>query len=220
VQSLRSRSASDQDVPNPALPRQTVAVASSGPRDSTQQRRQDAPHDTPNPNDRVFQATYPRTKSVPERKPPIDMVVSSISTYFRHIHPLLPFLDAQGVLTDLAAAREPSLLHHAIFGAALPFLHDPRLDQLSSDAFWKYAKRRVFNEAAEEPSYASLEAATVLCLDLSGMANGPQVWSRLAKLASLASQLRRTRGGGLILRQSVQEVTTGGRRSDHGEMPN
>ena len=147
------------------------------------------------------------------------MVVSSISTYFRHIHPWLPFLDAQGVLADLAAVREPSLLHHAIFGAALPFLHDPRLDQLSSDAFWKYTKRRIFNETAEEPSYASLEAATVLCLDLSGMTNGPQVWSRLAMVASLASQLRRTRGG-LILRQNVQEATTGVGRSGHGEKPN
>lgn len=219
MQSLRSRSASDQDVPNPEMPRRTEAVASSGPRDITQQRRQDAPHDTPNPNDRVFQATYPRTKSVPERKPPIDMVVSSISTYFRHIHPWLPFLNAQGVLADLAAVREPSLLHHAIFGAALPFLHDPRLDQLSSDAFWKYTKRRVLNETAEEPSYASLEAATVLCLDLSGMTNGPQVWSRLAMVASLASQLRRTRGG-LILRQNVQEATAGGNRSGYGERLN
>lgn len=102
--------------------------------------------------------------------------------------------------------REPSLLHHAMFGASIPFLYDSRLDQLSSDAFWKYTKRRIFNETAEEPSYASLEASTILCLDLSCMTNGPQVWGRLAVITKLASQLRTQ--GGLVLRPSVQAATT------------
>ena len=162
----------------------------------------DSDPEPPFSNDRVFQATFPRTNSVTERVPPVDIVISSVSIYFRHIHPWLPFLDAQHVLTDLANMREPSLLHHAIFGASLPFLYDSRLDQPSSDAFWKYTKRRIFTESAEEPSFASLEASTILTLDLSGMTNGPQVWGRLAVIAKLASQLRTD--SGLVLRPNVQ----------------
>lgn len=127
--------------------------------------------------------------------------MSSTSVFFRHIHPWFPFLDSQLVLQDLAGVREPTLLHYAIFGASIPFLYDPRLDDTRSDSFWKYTKRRVFAETSEEPSYAALEAATILTLDLSGMTNGPQVWSRLAVVARLAAQLRTA--SGRVLRQSV-----------------
>ncbi|SPO05359.1 uncharacterized protein DNG_08046 [Cephalotrichum gorgonifer] len=98
--------------------------------------------------------------------------------------------------------REPSLLHLAIFGSSLPFLFDPRLDQTASDSFWKYTKRHVFVETAEEPSYASLEASTILTLDLSGMTNGPQVAGRLAVITKLAFNLRAV--DDLVLRPSAQ----------------
>lgn len=104
-------------------------------------------------------------------------------------------------MTELAAVREPSLLHYAIFGASLPFLYDSRLDQTMSDSFWKYTKRRVFVDAVEEPSYSSLEACTILTLDLSGMTNGPQVWGRLSVITKLATQLKTVTGR--ALRSSV-----------------
>jgi len=157
---------------------------------------------TKKPEGWVFQATFTRTSKIIERKPPLDLVVLSISVFFRHIHPWFPFLDTQRVLTELGSMRDPSLSQYAIFGASLPFLHDSRLDQTMSDSFWKYTKRRIFVEAAEEPSYASLEASTILTLDPSGMTNGPQTWGRLAVITKLAPLLRTL--GGRVLRPSVQ----------------
>ncbi|KAF5247577.1 hypothetical protein FANTH_6328 [Fusarium anthophilum] len=161
------------------------------------------------PSDWVFQGTFARTASLAERKPPLDLVVSSTSVFFRHIHPWFPFLDSHFVLNDLADLREPTLLYYAIFGASIPFLYDSRLNNTQSDSFWKYTKRRIFIETSEEPSYAALEAATLLTLDLSGMANGPQVWSRLAVVARLAAQLRTA--SGRVLRQSVPGCSGDGR---------
>ena len=154
------------------------------------------------PSENVFQATYSRTSKIIERKPPLDLVIAAVSVFLRHIHPWFPIVDVQRILSELVTTREPSLLLNATFGASLPFLHDCRLDQASSDPFWKYTKRKIFAETAEEPSYASLEACTILTLDLSGMTNGPQVWSRLAVIVKLASQLRTPRGQ--ALRPSVQ----------------
>ncbi|KAI7770669.1 hypothetical protein LZL87_014037 [Fusarium oxysporum] len=161
------------------------------------------------PSDWVFQGTFARTASLEERKPPLDLIVSSTSVFFRHIHPWFPFLDSHLVLHDLADLREPTLLYYAIFGASIPFLYDPRLNNTQSDSFWKYTKRRIFIETSEEPSYAALEAATILTLDLSGMTNGPQVWSRLAVVARLAAQLRTA--SGRVLRQSVPGGSRDGR---------
>ncbi|EXK25945.1 hypothetical protein FOMG_17468 [Fusarium oxysporum f. sp. melonis 26406] len=161
------------------------------------------------PSDWVFQGTFARTASLEERKPPLYLIVSSTSVFFRHIHPWSPFLDSHLVLHDLADLREPTLLYYAIFGASIPFLYDPRLNNTQSDSFWKFTKRRIFIEASEEPSYAALEAATILTLDLSGMTNGPQVWSRLAVVARLAAQLRTA--SGRVLRQSVPGGSRDGR---------
>ncbi|ENH62935.1 hypothetical protein FOC1_g10006401 [Fusarium oxysporum f. sp. cubense race 1] len=161
------------------------------------------------PSDWVFQGTFARTASLEERKPPLDLIGSSTSVFFRHIHPWFPFLDSHLFLHDLADLREPTLLYYAIFGASIPFLYDPRLNNTQSDSFWKYTKRRIFIEASEEPSYAALEAATILTLDLSGMTNGPQVWSRLAVVARLAAQLRTA--SGRVLRQSVSGGSRDGR---------
>ncbi|KAL9561746.1 hypothetical protein ACKAV7_014138 [Fusarium commune] len=161
------------------------------------------------PSDWVFQGTFARTASLEERKPPLDLIVSSTSVFFRHIHPWFPFLDSHLVLHDLADLREPTLLYYAIFGASIPFLYDPRLNNTQSDSFWKYTKRRIFIETSEEPSYAALEAATILTLDLSGMTNGPQVWSRLVVVARLAAQLRTA--SGRVLRQSVPGGSRDGR---------
>ncbi|KAH7158290.1 hypothetical protein DER46DRAFT_685285, partial [Fusarium sp. MPI-SDFR-AT-0072] len=161
------------------------------------------------PSDWVFQGTFARTVSLEERKPPLDLVMSSTSAFFRHIYPWFPFLDPHLILNDLADLREPTLLYYAIFGASIPFLYDPRLNNIQSDSFWKYTKRRIFIETSEEPSYAALEAATILTLDLSGMTNGPQAWSRLAVVARLAAQLRTANGK--VLRQSVPGGSRDGR---------
>jgi hypothetical protein len=90
-----------------------------------------------------------------------------------------------------------------LFGVSLPSCFDSRLDQTSSDAFWKYSKRRIFVEALEEPSYTSLEALTILTLDLSGITNGPQTWGALALVTKLAVQLKDA--SGRSLRVSTEE---------------
>ncbi|KAH7129841.1 hypothetical protein B0J13DRAFT_678898 [Dactylonectria estremocensis] len=140
------------------------------------------------------QTTSKRTGSIMERRPPIDLVVSLTSLYSRHIHPWLPFLDPQRLFMEAGSTDDPSLLSYALFGVSLPFSFDPRLNTEASDAYWKYAKRRIFIETVEEPSYTTLEALTVLLLDVSGMTNGPQVWGTLAIATRLAGQLK-TVGG-------------------------
>ncbi|KAL2802465.1 hypothetical protein BJX63DRAFT_415047 [Aspergillus granulosus] len=101
----------------------------------------------------------------------------------------------------MATMDDPTLLYLALFGAALPFSYDSRLDKRSSDAYWKYSKRRIMLEAIEEPSYSSLEALTILVLDISGMTHGPQVWGPMAVAIKHANHLRCVRGH--VLRTSV-----------------
>lgn len=101
----------------------------------------------------------------------------------------------------MSASDEPTLLHYALFGVSLPYSLDSRLDQKSSDSFWKYAKRQILLEVLEEPSFNSLEALTVLILDLSGMTTGPQVWGVLAIATTLLVKLRN--GGVQVFRTSI-----------------
>ncbi|KAK1148195.1 hypothetical protein N8T08_010840 [Aspergillus melleus] len=79
---------------------------------------------------------------------------------------------------------DPTVLYLALFGAALPFSYDSRLDTRSSDAYWKYSKRQIM-----------LEALTILVLDISGMTHGPQVWGPMALATKHAVHLRNVRGG-------------------------
>lgn len=137
---------------------------------------------------------------VPQHKPPADLVFSLVALYFRHIHPWIPFLDAQRVFGKVAVGADPPLLCYALFGISLPFSLDSRLTLEGCDSFWKYAKRKVFIEVLEEPSYSSLEALSILVLDLSGMTHGPQVWGALAIAVRLAVQLRTN--DGRVLRMS------------------
>lgn len=134
-------------------------------------------------------ATFERTRRIAERQPPAGLVMSLVSLYFRHIFPWFPLLDPSRVFSEIGSVQDPSLLHYALFGISLPFSYDIRLNQASSDSFWKYSKRRIFIEALEEPSYSALEALTILTLDISGITNGPQVWGALAMAAKLAIQL-------------------------------
>ncbi|RBR13265.1 uncharacterized protein FIESC28_08231 [Fusarium coffeatum] len=154
------------------------------------------------PAQQAASPTFERTRRVKERHPPTDLVASVSSLYFRHIHPWFPFLDVQRVFADLGSTDEPSMLHHALFGVALPYSFDSRLDQISSDSFWKYSKRRIFVDVLEEPSYSSLEALTVLILDLSSMTHSAQVSGPLAVATRLALQLANT--DGLTFRTSAE----------------
>ncbi|KAF5637401.1 positive regulator of purine utilization [Fusarium sp. NRRL 25303] len=166
--------------------------------------------ETKSPNDQAIRSmpvgeaspTFERTRRVTERRPPTDLVVSLASLYFRHIHPWFPFLDVQRVCVDMGSMDEPALLYYALFGVTLPYSFDSRLDQASSDSFWKYSKRSIFVDVLEEPSYSSLEVLTVLVLDLSGMTHGPQVWGPLAVATKLAVQLKNT--DGLVFRTSTE----------------
>ncbi|XEV04846.1 hypothetical protein FSHL1_010133 [Fusarium sambucinum] len=157
------------------------------------------------PAQQIAAPTFERTRRVKECRPPADLVVSLTSLYFRHIHPWFPFLDVQRVFADIGSTDEPSMLHHALFGVALPYSFDSRLDQISSDSFWKYSKRRIFVDVLEEPSYSSLEVLAVLILDLSSMTHSAQVSGPLAVATRLAVQLRNT--DGLVFRTSAESET-------------
>lgn len=135
-------------------------------------------------------ATIEKTRRAVEKEPPKDLLLSLTSLFFRHIHPWLPFLDTQRVFADMGLLKTIPLLYYALFGISMPYSSDPRLDHRSSDSFWTYSKRRIFVDVLEEPSFMSLEALTILTLDLSGMTNGPQVWGALAIAVNLSMQLK------------------------------
>ncbi|KAL2801785.1 hypothetical protein BJX63DRAFT_438498 [Aspergillus granulosus] len=160
-------------------------------------------HELPSSSSRdsPFAATATRTNLIRAQQPPANLVVSLASLYFRHIHPWFPFLNVHSVWAEMATTDDPTLLYLALFGAALPFSYDSRLDKRSSDAFWKYSKRRIMLEAMEEPSYSSLEALTILVLDISGMTHGPQVWGPMALAIKHAVHLKSVRGH--VLRTSA-----------------
>ncbi|KAL4767145.1 hypothetical protein BDW60DRAFT_212246 [Aspergillus nidulans var. acristatus] len=151
--------------------------------------------------DSPFTPTATRTNLIRAEQPPADLVVSLASLYFRHIHPWFPFLNVHRVWAEMTTMDDPTLLYLALFGAALPFSYDSRLDKRSSNAYWKYSKRRIMLEAMEEPSYSSLEALTILVLDISGMTHGPQVWGPMALAIKHAVHLRTVRGH--VLRTSA-----------------
>lgn len=148
-------------------------------------------------------ATLEKTRRVVEREPPADLVLSATSLFFRHIHPWLPFLDAQRVFSEIALLRTLPPFYYAVFGASIPYSYDPRLDRKSSDSFWTYTKRRTFIDVLEEPSMKSLEALTVLILDLSGMTHGPQVWGALSIAVKFSVQLRLV--GHRVFRTSAED---------------
>ncbi|KAF5967143.1 positive regulator of purine utilization [Fusarium coicis] len=184
-------------------PRASTSTDQAPPQDTIEVETK-SPNDPPIPSVPGGEAspTFERTRRVTERRPPTDLVVSLASLYFRHIHPWFPFLDVQRVCADIGSMDEPALLYYALFGVTLPYSFDSRLDQASSDSFWKYIKRSIFVDVLEEPSYGSLEVLTLLVLDLSGMTHGPQVWGPLAVATKLAVQLKNT--DGLVFRTSTE----------------
>ena len=95
------------------------------------------------------------------------------------------------------------VLYYALFGVSIPYSYDPRLDHKSSDAFWTYSKRRVIIDILEEPCLKSLEALTILILDLSGMTNGPQVWGPLSIAVKFSVQLKYI--GDRVFRTSAED---------------
>ncbi|KAG7285776.1 hypothetical protein NEMBOFW57_008070 [Staphylotrichum longicolle] len=185
-----------------------VQVLRQSDEQQKQQQQQQQQNTSPQPLRRVITAdapppaaTFERTRRIAERRPPTSLVLSLVSLYFRHVSPWFPFLDPPRVFSDIGSVQDPSLLHYALFGISLPFSYDIRLNQASSDSFWKYSKRRIFIEALEEPSYSALEALTILTLDISGITNGPQVWGALAVAVKLAVQL--STSGPRVFRTSV-----------------
>ena len=148
-------------------------------------------------------ATLEKTKQLVEEEPPVDLVLSATSLFFRHIHPWLPFLDAQQVFSEMALMRKLPRLHYTIFGASIAYSYDPRLDRKSSDSFWTHTKRRTFIDILEEPSLKALEALTVLILDLAGMTNGPQVWGALSIAVKFSVQLKLV--GNRVFRTSAED---------------
>ncbi|KAM0269442.1 hypothetical protein ACHAQH_009731 [Verticillium albo-atrum] len=174
----------------------SVAVAAESP---LSRENPQPPEHPPFPDYRIRAASFLRTESTKELKPPVELIVSRVPFYFRQIHPWLPCLNSHRVLADLAFVEEPTLLHMALFGVCLPHAQSLYFGSALSDSFWKYTKRRIIVEALEEPSYVSLEALTVLVLDLSGMTNGPQVWGALAVAIKLAMTLETTTGRNLRL---------------------
>lgn len=117
---------------------------------------------------------------------PADEIVSSlISLYYTHVWPWAP------ILPRVTYSAPWGIVPHAIVVLALRLSDDPRLDRLpgGKQALRQAAKAHVLSHAVESTSIASMQALSLLALDLIGSEQGPSSWGTLALLTRSAVHL-------------------------------
>lgn len=117
---------------------------------------------------------------------PADEIVSSlIALYYQHVWPWAP------ILPRVTYSAPWGIVPHAIVVLALRLSDDPRLDRLpgGKQALRQAAKAHVLNHAVESTSIASMQALSLLALDLIGSEQGPSSWGTLALLTRSAAHL-------------------------------
>lgn len=123
--------------------------------------------------------------SDPRILPADEIVTSLINLYYTHVWPWAPILPRQ------AYSAPWGIVPHAIVVLALRLSDDPRLDRLpgGKQALRQAAKAHVLSHAVESTSIASMQALSLLALDLIGSEQGPSSWGTLALLTRSAAHL-------------------------------
>ena len=120
----------------------------------------------------------------PQILPPDDIVRDLIALFFTHIHPWAPIISP----TIPHYTTPWSVIVHAIVVVTLRLSNDPRL-VTSKQHYKAAAKQHVLSHAIESTSIASVQALTLLALDLIGSEYGPKSWGILALLTRSAVHL-------------------------------
>lgn len=125
--------------------------------------------------------------------PPYDLLYSLVDLYFRHINVWLPLLDRKTTLDRLFGAapldEADKVLLHAIVAVSLRYSRDPRLSVESRQHYHTTSKQRVQLFGLENSSVRSLQALTILALDVTGDTNGPPGWNLISLISRSVVQL-------------------------------
>ncbi|QIW99096.1 hypothetical protein AMS68_004614 [Peltaster fructicola] len=122
-----------------------------------------------------------------------DILYALTQLFLVHINPWFPVLHDASILDDLFGSRRlengDKILLHAITATALKYSTDQRLTETIRQQVYTIAKQRVLLYGMENMSVRSLQAMTILALDIVGGANGPPGWNMLALITRNAVQL-------------------------------
>lgn len=125
--------------------------------------------------------------------PPYDLLYSLADLFFKHINPWCPILHRQSTLNSLfgpsSLDEADRILLHAIVATTLRFSTDARLTGESRERYHQTSKEKVLLYGLENSSVKSLQALSILALDLVGCSNGPPGWNLLALITRSVVQL-------------------------------
>jgi hypothetical protein len=125
--------------------------------------------------------------------PPYDLLYALVDLYFKHVNIWLPLLDRKTTLDRLFGVapldEADRVLLHAIVVLSLRFSRDPRLSSESRQQYHATSKARVQLFGLENSSVRSLQALTILALDVTGDTNGPPGWNLISLISRSVVQL-------------------------------
>ncbi|ETN42045.1 uncharacterized protein HMPREF1541_03984 [Cyphellophora europaea CBS 101466] len=125
--------------------------------------------------------------------PPYDLLYALVDLFFKHINAWLPLLERKTTLDRLFGAapldEADRVLLHAMVAVTLRFSRDPRLTPESRQQYHAVSKQRVQLFGLENSSVRSLQALTILALDVTGDTNGPPGWNLISLISRSVIQL-------------------------------
>ncbi|KAI1819056.1 fungal-specific transcription factor domain-containing protein [Xylaria intraflava] len=125
--------------------------------------------------------------------PPYDLLYALADLYFKHINTWCPILHRKTTLDSLFCSstldEADKVLLHAIVATTLRFSTDARLTEQRRRHYHDVSKQRVLLYGLDNSSVKSLQALTILALDLCGSTNGPPGWKIMALITRSVVQL-------------------------------
>ncbi|KAI2640040.1 fungal-specific transcription factor domain-containing protein [Xylaria nigripes] len=125
--------------------------------------------------------------------PPYDLLYALADLYFKHINTWCPILHRKTTLDSLFCSstmdEADKVLLHAIVATTLRFSTDSRLTEERRRHYHSVSKQRVLLYGLDNSSVKSLQALTILALDLCGSSNGPPGWKIMSLLTRSVVQL-------------------------------
>ncbi|KAI1432701.1 fungal-specific transcription factor domain-containing protein [Xylaria sp. CBS 124048] len=125
--------------------------------------------------------------------PPYDLLYALADLYFKHINTWCPILHRKTTLDSLFCSstldEADKVLLHAIVATTLRFSTDTRLTEQRRRHYHNVSKQRVLLYGLDNSSVKSLQALTILALDLCGSTNGPPGWKIMALITRSVVQL-------------------------------
>lgn len=125
--------------------------------------------------------------------PPHDLLYTLVDLFFQHINCWFPLLERKTTIDRLfgsaALDEADQVLLHALVTVSLRFCNDARLTTESKQHYYQTSKQRVQLFGLENSSVRSLQALTILALDVNGATNGPPGWNLISLISRSMVQL-------------------------------